>query len=131
MRPIIALIACGCILGMAGLSGAAQISSPTIFGSGTQTAAECVVVNGGTSNLAVTVEILDKSGVVLRSSNCDGSLAPGQFCSAGGIINAVLAACIATAASVTNLRGALTIEEPAPDGFGGTYPSPVRSAPLR
>jgi len=131
MKTIIALIACSCVVGMANLSGAAQIASPTIFGSSTQTAAECVVVNGGTTNLAVTVEILDKSGAVLRSSNCDGSLAPGQFCSAGGIINAVLASCIATAVSVANLRGALTIEEPVPDGSGGTYPSPIRSSPLR
>jgi hypothetical protein len=90
-----------------------------------------VVLNGGTTTLTVTVKILDESGGVVRTSNC-GSIAPNDFCSvASGISFGVAYACIATAGSVANLRGAMVIEESVPDGFGGSYERPFRSAPLR
>jgi hypothetical protein len=127
MKIIIALVACACILGLAGVSDAAQISSPAIFGAYTQTTAHCIVVNGGTTTLTVTVKILDESGGVVKSIT--DSLPPGEFSPvSAGISFGVAYACIATAGSVANLRGALSIEEPSSDG---TYQRPIRSAPLQ
>jgi hypothetical protein len=132
MRIVIALVVCAGVLGTSGFAGAAQISSPSIFGVPTQAFAECVVVNGGTTALPVTVKILDEPGNTVTSSTCDGAIAPNGFCQVAHSITSLGAySCIAIAGSVANLRGAMVIDEPVPDGFGGTDEQPFRSAPLR
>ena len=69
---------------------------------------------------------------MVKVDTCDSALPPGDFCAvATGISSGVAYACIATAGSIGNLRGAMTIEETAPDGFGGSYQRPIRSAPLQ
>jgi hypothetical protein len=130
MKAIIALAACAGVLGLVGVSDAAQISSPAIFGAYTQTTAHCIVVNGGTSTLTVTVKILNESGGVVTSVT--DPLPPGEFGPLSAHISfGVAYACTATAGSVANLRGALSIEETVSDGFGGSYQRPIRSAPLQ
>ena len=59
MRTLIVATACASVLAFSGLSQAAQISSPTIFGTASEDRAECAVLNNGTSPLAVTVKIID------------------------------------------------------------------------
>ena len=120
------LVACALVLALATTARAATISSPVIFGAYTQTTAQCVVFNGGTSPLSVTVKILNEGGGVVRSTTCDGPLPAGEFCSdASSISSGVGYACSATAGSTANLRGALTIEE-----TNGTDQRPIRSAAL-
>lgn len=132
MRIIIALVVTAGILGMAGVSDAAQISSPAIFGAFTQTVAECVVLNAGESALSVTVKIVNESGGVIKSYSCGGALGPDDFCSVATTISwGVAHGCVATAGSTATLRGALTIDETVSDGFGYFYLRAIRSAPLR
>ncbi len=132
MRILVVLAACAGVLALAGSAHAAQIASPTTFGAFTQDRAECVVLNGGTAALAVTVKILNESGGTVKTSTCGGSLPEGEFCSVSTAIDfGVGYACIATAPSTASLRGALVISEQLPDGFGSTYFLRIRSAPLR
>src|SRR5262245_9491090 len=133
MRTLAAVTACASVLALSSWSQAAQISSPTIFGSGTQDRADCVVLNGGTTTLAVTVTLLSEYGVTVGTSTCGEPLGAHQFCALSRPIDPAGAfACIVTASSVTNLRAALVIEEEVFDPiFGFTVLRAIRSAPLR
>src|SRR5262245_1706571 len=131
MRTLIAAAASAAMLAWSGVSQAAQIASPMIFGNVEQDRAECVVLNGGTSPIAVTVKIVDEAGATKATSTCGGPLAAGEFCSlniALGFVGPF--GCTATAASVTNLRGALALEEQVLDSFGLFQLHVVRTAPL-
>jgi len=132
MRTLIVAIACAGVLAWSGSSQAAQISTPTIFGNVDQALAECVVINGGTTALAVTLKIVDAAGATKTTSNCDGSLAAGNFCTLimpVGFVGPV--ACTATAGAITNLRGALVLEDQVVDSFGLLRFRAIRSEPLR
>ena len=133
MRTLIVAMACTAVLALSGVSQAAQISTPMIFGTGNQDKAHCVVVNGGTSPLAVTVKLLNEYGGTEATYNCHGPLGAEQFCALRrSIDNAGAYACIATAGSTANLRGALVLEEEVLDPFWGTtFLRPVKSAPMR
>ena len=132
MRTLIVTLACAAVLALSGVSQAAQIASPPIFGTGDQDFAHCVVLNGGTTPLKVTLKILNEFGGTEATDNCGGPLGAGQFCARRiAIDNAGAYACIATAGSTTNLRGALTLEEEQPSPSGGDFLRPIRSAPLR
>ena len=131
MRTLSVLAIFAAVLVLTPLAHAAQISSPSIFGSLEQDRAECVIYNAGVGNLTVTITILTESGATQSLRNC-GAVAPGQFCARStAIASGVAYSCIATAGSVGNLRGALVIQQQVPDGFGGTYTFGYRSAPLR
>ena len=58
MRTFIVITACAAVLALTGVSRAAEISSPGIFGVDFQTRAECVVLNHGTTPVAVTVNTM-------------------------------------------------------------------------
>ena len=133
MKTLVAATACAGVLVLSSWSQAAQMASPTIFGSGTQDRADCVVLNGGTTTLAVTVKLLDEYSNTVATSTCSEPLGAGQFCALSRPIDPAGAyACIVTAASVTNLRAALVIEEEVNDPiFGFTILRAIRSAPLR
>src|SRR5262245_40195652 len=133
MKALVAATACAGVLALSSWSQAAQMSSPTIFGSGTQDRADCVVLNGGTTALAVTVTLLSEYGVTVGTSTCDEPVGAGQFCALSRPIDSAGAyACIVTAPSVTNLRGALVLGEEVYDPiFGFTILRAIRSAPLR
>jgi hypothetical protein len=128
MRLLIVVIACLTAVGPAGFAHAAQIASPAIFGSHDQDVAQCVVINGGTDPINVTVRILNESGGAVDTEVCN-QLPPFGFCSAAAlnIPIGVAFACTATAGSVLKLRGTLTIQENVTD----SSPRPIRSAPLR
>ena len=70
-------------LALGGVSQAAQIASPTILGTGEQDMAHCIVLNGGTSPLAVTLKIINEFGGTEWTDNCFGPLGAGQFCRSG------------------------------------------------
>jgi hypothetical protein len=132
MRALVISVAAAGVLALGGVSSAAQISSPMIFFGGGQEKAHCVVLNGGDTPVAVTLTIINQFAGTEATESCDGPLGPGQFCAHRTAIDHPGAyACIASAGSVTKLRGALAIEEEAIDQFGGAYLRPVRSAPLR
>jgi hypothetical protein len=132
MRTLVVTMACAAVLALSGASQAAQIASPTIFGTGTQDKAHCVVLNGGTTPLTVTLKILNEFGGTEATDNCGGPLGAGQFCARRiAIDNAGAYACIATTRSTANLRGALALEEELPNPSGGTFLRPIRSAPMR
>ena len=126
MKMQIVVAASVSVFGFAAAAHAAQLSSPAIFGAHTQDIAHCVVVNGGTTTVAVILTILDESGGILARRG--DAIDPGGFASVDSFIPfGVAHACIVTtASSVANLRAALTIVELVP---GGTRP--IRSAPLR
>src|SRR5262245_28590931 len=106
MRTLIVVAACVSLLALSGVSNAAQIASPSIFGSIEQFKAECSVVNAGTTAQPVTIKIFDDFGSLFGTSNCDGSLKAGEFCALTvSIENAEAYACVVTAPSATNLRG--------------------------
>ena len=131
MRTLTVLATFAMVLTLTPLVHAAQISSPAIFGSLDQDRAECVIYNGGTGNLSVTIKILTESGTTQAERNC-GPVSAGGFCARSVAIDfGVAYACIATAGAIANLRGALVIQQQVPDGFGGTYTFGIRSAPLR
>ena len=133
MRTLIVATACAAVLALSSMSQAAQISTAMTFGTGNQDKAHCLVLNGGTSPLAVTVKLLNEYGGTEATDNCGGPLGAGQFCALRrSIDNAGAYACIATAGSTTNLRGALVLEEALLDPiWGTTFLRPVRSAPMR
>jgi hypothetical protein len=133
MKALLVVTAFVGLFALGGVSHAADMSSPGIFGVATQDLAECVVLNGGTKSLNVTVKIINFFGVTERTYNCGGPLAPGQFCATSTPTTLGFApyACVASAPSVASLRGALAIHEQVPDGFGSFYLRTVRSAPLR
>ena len=130
MRKLVALSACIAVFGFAGVADAAQIASPAIFGAHTQTGALCIVYNGGTTALTVTLRILNESGGVEKSEI--GTLGPGQFGSIfTGIAFGVAYACSATASQVSTLRATMIIVEHYIEPGGGGANRSIRSAPLR
>ena len=132
MRAFIIALAGAGVLALSGVSPAAQISSPMVFGNVSQDRAECVVVNGGTAPLTVTLKIVDEAGATKVTSNCDGSIPAGDFCDLimpVGFVGAF--SCTATAPSVTNLRGALVLEDKVLDSFGLFQFRAIRSEQLR
>ena len=125
-------VLCAGVLAWSGTSQAAQISSPTIFGNVDQARAECVVIKGGTTVLVVTLKIVDEAGATKTTSNCNGSLAAGDFCALimpVGFVGSF--ACAATAGAITNLRGALVLEDEVLDSFGLLQFRAIRSESLR
>jgi hypothetical protein len=132
MRTLVVTMACAAVLVLSGMSQAAQIASPPIFGTGDQDFAHCIVLNGGMTPLAVAVKIINEFGGTEATYNCSGPLGAGQFCALRRAIdNAGAYACVATAGSTANLRGALTLEEEQPDPSGGEFLRPIRSEPMR
>jgi hypothetical protein len=132
MRTLIMAMTCAGVLALGGVTQAAQIATPTIFGSGEQDAAECAVFNGGTTALAVTVKILNEVGGREATYSCGGPVAPGQFCAVfRPIDNEGAFACVATAGSTASLRGALVLYEKVLDSFGLFRFRAIRSSTLQ
>src|SRR5215510_68801 len=104
MRTLMIAIACTAALAWSGVSQAAQISSPTIYGSLDQHSAECSIINGGTNSIAVSVKLVSEFGDTIGPINCGGpKLEPGEFCSLFTVIdNTTAYACVATAGSTAN-----------------------------
>ena len=133
MHTYLVATAVAAMVALGGVAHAAQIASPVIFGSVAQDKAHCVILNGGTTPLTVTLKILNEYGGTEATETCGGPLGAGQFCARRiAIDNAGAYACSVTAGSVTNLRGALVFEEELLDPvWGSTFRRPIRSAPLR
>ena len=133
MRTLIVATACAGVLALSGMSQAAQISSPTIYGTFDQVVAECAVVNGGTTPLAVTVKLVSEFGDTIGPMNCGGmKLGAGEFCSLfTPIDNSTAYACVATAGSIANLSGGLAFHKQVESDFGILVFHPIRFAPLR
>ena len=112
MRISIILTALTCLFGVTSLSQAAQtLASPAIFGSHSQTTAQCIIGNSGSTSVSVDVRILDESGNVV-SRGC-GRVEPNFICEVAAPINSGAAyACSATTpGSATKLRGALALTD--------------------
>ena len=105
MRTLMVAAACVGLLALSGVSQAAQISSPTIYGTFDQVVAECAVLNGGTPQ-GVTVKLVSEFGDTIGPTNCGGmKLGAGEFCSLfTSIDNSTAYACVATAGSITPVR---------------------------
>jgi|SRR5580765_1437506 hypothetical protein len=133
MRALIVATACAGVLALGDLSQAAQISSPTIYGTFDQVVAECAVFNGGTSPLAVTVKLVSEFGETIGPLTCDApKLGAGKFCSLFTFIdNSTAYACVATAGSIANLSGGLVFHKEVVDPSGILVFHPIRFAPLR
>ena len=135
MRTLIIATACAGLLALGGVSQAAQISSPTIYGTFDQVVAECSVVNGGPTTLsAVTVKIVSEFGETIGPMNCGSNktLGAGEFCSLiTQIDNSTAYACVATAAALANFRGGLVFHKHVQDNLGILVLHPIRFAPLR
>jgi hypothetical protein len=123
MRTLATLTAC--LFGFVGACHAAQIASPSIYADGTQHVALCLVYNGGNTPQTVRVQLFDEAGTVLADSGTCQAIPDGQFCSIAkiGISNDNAYACAATAASVTQLRGTIILQD--------NSDRSLRSAPLR
>ncbi len=135
-KTLIVAMAFAGMVATGGLARAARmIATPDIHGNFLQDFAECVVLNSGTRPLSgVTVKILDDSGVTRTTTDCSGPLGAGQFCSVSAVINnnnLQAFACVATAASTTNLRGTLVLYKHELDQFNVSNLRPIRSAPLQ
>ena len=116
---------------MSGVGHAAQIASPTIFGSIEQVLGECSVINGSPGTLTVSLKIVDELGATAATSNCDGPLTAGEFCALSvPIDNAAGYACIATG-QTANLRGSMALERKVQDSFGLFNFQIIRIAPMR
>jgi hypothetical protein len=111
MKTLVALTAC--MFGFAGACDAAQIASSALFAGPSQSVALCIVYNGGTAPQTVRVQLFDEAGTVLADSGTCQAIPGGQFCSIAkiGISNDNAFACAATAASVTQLRGAIILQD--------------------
>ena len=135
MRTLIVAMACFSVLALSGVSQAAQIASPTIYGTFDQVLAECSVVNGGPAPLAsVTIKIVSEFGETIGPMNCGSNktLGVGEFCSLRTLIdNSTAYACVATAASLANFRGGLVFHKEVVDPSGILVFHPIRFAPLR
>ena len=135
MRTLIVAMACAGVLALSGVSQAAQIASPTIYGTFDQVMAECSVVNGGpTPLLGVTVKIVSEFGETIGPKNCGSNktLGAGEFCSLiTQIDNSTAYACVATAGSLANFRGGLAVHKQVQDDLGILVFHPIRFAPLR
>ena len=124
MKILTALAAC--MFGFAGVCDAAQIASPSIYASPSQSVAFCAVYNGGTTAQTVRLQLFNEAGVIAAVDNCGSSLPSGAFCSIAkiGLSQFSAYACAATAVSVVHLRGSMILQ----DGISHTS---LRSAPLR
>jgi hypothetical protein len=126
VKTLVTLAAC--MFGFAGLSHAAQITSPAIYAGLSQNVANCAVYNGGSTTQTVQLQIFDEAGTVLAIGNCAGPIPVGQFCNIVkiGISNDKAYACTATVTggNITRVRGSIILQ-----GLGGK-PS-LRSAALR
>ena len=133
MRTFIAAVVSFGLLAWGGAARAAQLSSPTIYGTFDQVLAECAIINGGPTALAVTVKLVSEFGDTIGPENCGGArLGAGEACSLRTLIdNSTAYACVATAASVTNLRGGLVFHRQVQDQFGVLVFHPIRFAPMR
>jgi hypothetical protein len=135
MRTLIVVVACAGVLALSGVSQAAQIASPTIYGAFDQVLAECAIVNGGPTPLpAVTIKIVSEFGETIGPMNCctNKTLGAGEFCSlVTQIDNSTAYACVATAGSLANFRGGLAFHEQVQDNSGILVFHPIRFAPLR
>ena len=120
---------------ISGVSRAAQIASPTIYGTFDQVLAECAVVNGGPTPLpAVTIKIVSEFGETIGPMNCGNNKTLGvdEFCSLVTLIdNSTAYACVATAGSIANLRGGLVFHKHFLNESGSLTLHPIRFAPLR
>jgi hypothetical protein len=132
MRSLGLLSALALVLLVTPLAHAAEIASPSIYGSSEQDSAECTIHNAGTGKVTVTIRVFDEAGESPAPPKTCTAMLPGAFCGRIFPITPSMAyACTATAGSIGNLRGALIIREHVPDGFGGTRTFAIRSAPLR
>ena len=133
MRTLIVAIACAGVVAWSGMSEAAQLASPTIYGTLDQFLAECAVINGGGNAQAVSVKLVSEFGQTIGPVSCGGpTLAAGDACSLSAIIdNTTAYACVATAGSVANLRGALVFHRHVQDSSGILVLHPIRFSPLR
>lgn len=133
MRTLIVAAAFAGVLALSGVSQAAQISSPTIYGTIEQVLAECAILNGGPTAQAVTVKLVSEFGDTIGPISCGGAkLGAGQACALSTLIdNSTAYACVATAGSVANLHGGLVFHRHVQDEFGVIVLHPIRFAPLR
>jgi hypothetical protein len=135
MRTLIVAVACAGVLALGGVSQAAQIASPTIYGTFEQVLAECSVVNGGPAPLAsVTIKLVSEFGVTIDTMNCGSNktLGIGEFCSLRTLIdNSTAYSCVATAAALANFRGGLVFHKHFLNPGGSLTLHPIRFAPLR
>ncbi len=133
MRTLIVVMACAGLLALSGVSPAAQISSPTIYGTFDQVIAECAVFNSGTAAHAVTVKLVSEFGETIGPINCGGkALGAGEFCSLRTLIdNSTAYACVATSGSIATLSGGLVFHRHVLDDAGVLVLHPIRFAPLR
>ena len=133
MRTLIVAMACAGVLALSGVSQAAQIASPTIYGTFDQVLAECAVVNGGPTPLAaVTIKIVSEFGETIGPMSCGSKLGVDEFCSLRTLIdNSTAYACVATAGSIANLRGGLVFHKNFLNESGSLTLHPIRFAPLR
>ncbi len=132
MRALIVAIACAGVLATSGVSLAAQISSPTIYGTFDQVLAECSVWNGGTAAQAVTVKLVSEFGDTIGPMTCAGGVGANDFCSlVTQIDNSTAYACVVTAGSVVNMRAGLVFHKHVQDNNGILVLHPIRFAPLR
>ncbi len=131
-RTLIVAAACAGVLAWSGLSPAAQISSPTIYGTLDQVFAECAVFNGGTTPQAVTIKLVSEFGDAIGPQSCDGQpLGAGKFCSLRTPIdNSTAYACVVTAGSIANLSGGLVFDKQVVIDNILLF-QPIRFAPLR
>ena len=113
-------------------NAAQQIASPIIFGNHFQDLAECVVLNAGSGPLAVGLTIVNDAGDTVATSNCDGPLGAGEFCSLTRAIDFQNSfACVATAPSTRSLRGTLILDQTVLDDFFVPNSHPIRAAALQ
>ena len=133
MRTLLVATAVAGLLALSGVAQAAQIASPTIYGTADQVLAECAVINGGLTPLAITVKIVSEFGETIGPISCGGpTLAAGDACSLATLIdNSTAYACVASAASIANLRGGLVFHKHVQDSSGILVLHPIRFAPLR
>ena len=134
MKTFIAAVAGVVLLAFGGVSHAGQISSPMIFGAGSQQSAECSIYNSSTAKVTVTVKIIDDFANTVSQSNCGGPINPGQFCSLFTPVSDEEAhTCVVTSpGSTTSLRASLVIYKRVFDPlFQLFYHQAIRSASLR
>jgi len=133
MRALIVAAASAGVLAWGGVSEAAQIASPTIYGTADQVLAECAIFNNGPTAQPVTVKIVSEFGETIGPENCGGpTLAAGDACSLITLIdNSTAYACVATAPGIANVRGGLVFHRHVLDDFGILVLHPIRFAPLR
>jgi hypothetical protein len=110
MRAFAILTAIAVLAG-ASLSHASTIASPATYGADTQTGAQCIIGNAGTTAVPAQVSIVDELGNALPASNTCGSVPPQFICSVFASIpyNQAVACVASFPGSAAKLRGSLTI----------------------